>query len=311
MEPVARFRGALTGLAVGDALGTSVEFKHPGTFPRVNDITGGGPFGLKAGQWTDDTSMALCLAESLIERGQFDAKDQMRRYVLWWKQGHLSCTGSCFDIGLTIRSALETFLEIKKPYCGSTDPHTAGNGSLMRLAPVPMFFFRQPGDAVEYSAASSRTTHAAATAVDACRYFGGLIVGALQGIPKQDLLSPRFCPVDGGWTSHPLSKEIDEIAAGSFKRKEPPEIKGTGYVVRSLEAALWAFHRTSSFSEGALQAVNLGDDADTTGAIYGQLAGACYGYEGIPSSWRGKVAMSALLLNYAEQLYERAPQANT
>lgn len=294
----------MLGLAVGDALGTTVEFMRPGRFAPVTDIVGGGPFSLKPGQWTDDTSMALCLAESLIECGGFDAEDQMRRYVQWWKQGYLSCTGTCFDIGMATRSALQTFLETQEPYCGSRDPQTAGNGSLMRLAPVPLFFHRSPHEAIQYAGVSSRTTHAAPEAVDACRYAGGLIVGALQGADKRCLLAPRYSPVPDLWYRRPLAQAVDAIAAGSFSTREPPDIKGSGYVVRSLEAALWAFHRTSSFAEGALRVVNLGDDADTTGAIYGQLAGAYYGWEGIPSGWRSKVAMADRIIRYAERLYE-------
>ena len=131
-----RYRGALLGLAVGDALGTTLEFKAPGTFKPITDLVGGGPFGLKPGQWTDDTSMALCLAESLIEKRGFDPKDQMDRYCRWWKEGYLSSTGTCFDIGITVKTALAHYLRSGEPFAGSTDPFTAGNGSLMRLAPV-------------------------------------------------------------------------------------------------------------------------------------------------------------------------------
>jgi len=295
-----RFQGCLIGLAAGDALGTTVEFSRPGTFEPVKDIVGGGPFGLDAGQWTDDTSMALCLAESLVECGGFDARDQMERYVRWWREGHWSSTGHCFDIGGTVQAALAKFKQTGEPISGSSDPNTAGNGSLMRLGPVPLFFLDDPALAVKMSAESSRTTHGARTCVDACRYFGGLIVGAVQGIEKSTLLGDRFAPAPGIWKAGPLCPEIDEIACGSFKAKQPPEIKGTGYVVKSLEAALWAFHNSSDFEEGCLLAVNLGDDADTTGAIYGQIAGAYYGYSDIPESWRARIAraeeISALAL---------------
>ena len=137
-----RYRGALLGLAVGDALGTTLEFKAPGTFKPITDMVGGGPFGLEPGQWTDDTSMAFCLAESLIEKRGFDPKDQMDRYCRWWKEGYLSSTGTCFDIGITVRTALAHYLRSGEPFAGSTDPLTAGNGSLMRLAPVPLAFRR-------------------------------------------------------------------------------------------------------------------------------------------------------------------------
>ena len=156
-----RFRGALLGLATGDAVGTSLEFKSPGTFQPITDMIGGGPFGLKPGHWTDDTSMALCLAASLVECQGFDAHDQMRRYVRWWREGYMSSTGRCFDIGITTAEALKTFERTGNPFAGSTDPHKAGNGALMRLAPVPMFYANKPAEAIERSGESSRTTHGA------------------------------------------------------------------------------------------------------------------------------------------------------
>jgi ADP-ribosylglycohydrolase len=299
-----RYRGCLLGLAAGDALGTSLEFQAPGTFVLLQDIVGGGPFHLEPGQWTDDTSMALCLAESLIERQGFDAVDQLERYVRWYRHGHLSSNGRCFDIGGTVRAALNHFERTRDPHSGSTHPNSAGNGSLMRLAPVPMFYALRPEEAIEKSGESSRTTHGAAAAVDACRYFGGLLAGALNGASKEELLSELYSPAPGIWQARPLEPKIHEIACGSFQRKHPPEIEGSGYVVRALEAALWAFFRTNSFGEGCLQAVNLGQDADTTGAIYGQLAGAFYGEQAIPAGWRSKLALREKIEGFALELYE-------
>jgi len=300
--PVDHLRGCLLGLAVGDALGTTLEFTRPGSFTPLEDMVGGGPFGLQAGEWTDDTSMALCLAESLSIRQGFDPADQMKRYVRWWKHGHLSSNGTCFDIGLTVRNALLRFSETGEPYSGSTSPDTAGNGSLMRLAPIPMFFSHDPDKAIYYAADSSRTTHGAVEAVDACRYFAHLLLGAMHQVPKQQLLALGFTKLFATWDRAPLAPKIAEIAAGSFKRKNPPEIRGTGYVVASLEAALWAFHRSVDFRSGALLAVNLGEDADTTGAIYGQLAGAYYGEAGIPEAWRSKVSAIPVFNQVLDQL---------
>jgi ADP-ribosylglycohydrolase len=297
-----RYRGCLLGLAVADAVGTTLEFKPPGTFTPIDDMLGGGPFRLKPGEWTDDTSMALCLAESLIERQGFDPVDQLRRYLRWYRSGHLSSTGHCFDIGHTVRSALHQFEQTGEAYCGSTDPRTAGNGSIMRLAPLPMFYRQAPRDAIELSGQSSRTTHGAVAAVDGCRYLGALIVGALNGATRAELLAERYTPVPGYWPEQPLIAEIDEVAAGSFKQRQPPDIQGTGYVVKSLEAALWAFYHGQSFREGCLLAVNLGDDADTTGAVYGQLAGAFYGEQAIPETWRTQLAKHARIEAFADQL---------
>ncbi|MCK4547835.1 MAG: ADP-ribosylglycohydrolase family protein [Candidatus Eisenbacteria sp.] len=306
MDLIERYRGCLLGLATGDALGTTLEFKSPGSFQPIEDMVGGGPFRLKAGQWTDDTSMALCLAESLIERQGFDPVDQLERYVRWWTDGHLSSTGECFDIGGTVANALRRFRETGESNCGSTDPMSSGNGSIMRLAPIPMLFANQPDRAIEKSGESSRTTHGTQTCIDACRYFGGLIVGALSGASKEALLSERYSPASGYWEENPLVEDIDQIAAGSFKRKKPPGIRGTGYVVQSLEAALWAFHHGNSFREGCLKAVNLGDDADTTGAVYGQIAGAFYGEHGIPETWHAKLTLREKIESFAEQILDQS-----
>lgn len=302
------FSGALLGLAAGDALGTTLEFTSPGSFEPLSDIVGGGPFKLEPGQWTDDTSMALCLAESLVECGGFDARDQLERYVRWYRHGHWSCTGRCFDIGGTTATALQAFERGGDPLGGPTDPFSAGNGSIMRLAPVAMRFADDPARAVDHCALSSRTTHGAPEAVDACRYFGGLIVGALRGASKDELLSERYSPAEP-IADGELAQKIDEVARGSFKKLHPPQIKGSGYVVKSLEAALWAFYTTTDFRSGALAAVNLGDDADTTGAVYGQIAGAYYGAEAIPDTWRQKIAMRADIEALASALFEHTARA--
>lgn len=304
METIDRYLGCLLGLAAGDAVGVTLEFMAPGSFEPIDDMNGGGPFDLQAGQWTDDTSMALCLAESLVEKQGFDAADQMDRYLRWYQDGHLSSTGFCFDIGNTVRSALHHYQKTGDPFSGSSDPYSAGNGSIMRLAPVPMFYGYDTVDAIEQSGQSSRTTHGAATCLDACRYFGGLIAGALQGDDKDTLLSTRYAPVAGYWQAHPLlTVEINEVAGGSFKERQPPEIQGSGYVVKSLEAALWAFYHSRNFRDGCLLAANLGDDADTTAAVYGQLAGAYYGVGAIPAGWLGQLALRSTIEAMAEQLY--------
>jgi len=308
MSTVERYRGCLLGLAVGDALGAPFEGFPPGDGASFlcEEMMGGGPFELAPGEWTDDTSMALCLAESLIERRGFDPLDQLERYVRWMREGHLSSNGRCFDIGGTVHAALSRFLQTREPFCGSTDPMSAGNGSIMRLAPVPLFYANNPREAIERCGESSRTTHAADTAVDACRYLGALIVGAIHGASREELLSESFSPVPGYWKGKPLGGEVHEIACGSFRRRNPPDICGSGYVVKSLEAALWAFGHSNSFREGCLLAVSLGLDADTTGAVYSQLAGAFYGESAIPESWLQKLTQRPLIESFAERLFRLA-----
>ncbi len=297
-----RMRGALLGLAVGDAVGTTLEFKRPGSFEPINGLVGGGPFGLQPGQWTDDTSMALCLADSLLACGDLDPVDQMKRYIRWRDEGYRSSTGTCFDIGITVGAALSKFAQTGEPLAGSVDANTAGNGSLMRLAPVPLVYHRDAEKAVAQAALSSKTTHGATAAVDACRHASGLIVMALRGATKQELLARGAAPQGVDWKKQTLCPEIEAIAKGSYQSKQPPEIKGSGYVVASWEAALWAFFNSSTFEEGCLLAANLGDDADTTAAIYGQLAGAHYGESGIPRSWLNQLYLAEEIAQVAESL---------
>lgn len=329
-----RITGSMAGLAIGDALGASVEFRprqylveHP-----VRDMMGGGTWGLKEGQWTDDTSMALCLASSLINEKCFNPYDQLVRYKWWYKNGYLSSTGQCFDIGNATRSSLEEFCrrqkDLKRHFdCKSdyeldhlplhavqsvnfdvncSNRSVAGNGALMRLAPVPLIFYQTPQIAVEYSGQSARLTHGDDAAVDACRYYGALIVAAVRGESKENILNRQFYNNHRHWfDSIPLHKEVLDVAEGSFKKKGGYEdgIRGKGYIVLAMQAALWAFWNSETFEQGVLHAVNLGDDTDTTAAIYGQLAGAYYGYQNIPLKWRQKLYANQLINCIAEWIH--------
>ena len=271
-----RRRGCLLGLAVGDAVGTTLEFRPPGTFEPINDMAGGGPFDLPAGHWTDDTSMALCLAESIVETGRLDPADQMRRYVRWWREGHLSSTGRCFDIGNTVRAALARFERTGDPISGSTDERSAGNGSIMRLAPVPLALTgrRDRGDVVAACRESSRTTHGERRCLNACGALGGMLHDALTGRPKPEI----------------VGRDVTDAP------------RGTGFVVDSLAAATWAFATTDDYRACILAAANLGDDADTTAAVAGQLAGAFYGASGIPPDWLDRLHRRGEIADMADAL---------
>jgi ADP-ribosyl-[dinitrogen reductase] hydrolase len=303
-EKLNKCKGALLGLAIGDALGTTLEFRRPGTFTPITDIVGGGPFRLNAGEWTDDTSMALCLADSLIEKGEFDPLDQMEKYLKWYKHGYNSSNGVCFDIGNATRYSLNKFENTGKPYCGDTDRDQAGNGSIMRLAPIPIMYYNDVEKLNKFSALSSDTTHSSPQCLDACVFMSNIISGAILGLSKEELLSPNFSLIPNYWSESPLDWTIDEILKGSYKEKEPPKIYGSGYVVKTLEAVLWAFYHTNDFESGALKVVNLGDDADTTGVVYGQIAGAFYGLDGIPEKWLEKLHWRKEIEEKAEKLYK-------
>ncbi|RYC30311.1 ADP-ribosylglycohydrolase family protein [Lichenibacterium minor] len=292
---IERARGAMLGLAVGDALGSTLEFG-----PRIariadyhREMTGGGPFGLDPGQWTDDTAMAFALAKSLVLRNGFDPHDVMTRFVAWYRRGEYSCTGSCFDIGGTTRQALERFERTGDPFAGLPDEDTAGNGSLMRLAPVALFGLDDEVEAIRIAREQSRLTHAAPVCVDACGYFVQLLRLTILG--EEDPLKlalPR-------WSGHPEIMRAKTALWGGLERRQ---IRSGGYVVDTLQAALFSCANAPSFEYAVTLAVNLGGDADTVGAIAGALAGAKFGERGIPKqwleplAWRHKLGAMALSL---------------
>lgn len=289
--------GALLGLAVGDALGTTLEFKARDTYPRLTDMIGSGPFGLKPGQWTDDTAMAFALADSLIACGELDEHDLMQRFLSWYEQGTYSCTGTCFDIGITTRQALMRFKASGDPIAGSTDPNTAGNGSLMRLAPVAIRFHRDRAKLRDAAARQSRTTHTAPEAVDACVVYAEMLADAIEGRPVSAVLQGH----QGNWAG-----AVAKIAAGSWRGKPRHQIRASGYVAHSLEASLWSVARSNTFAEAVLVATNLGEDADTTAAITGQLAGAMFGAQEIPQAWQLRLAQRGSIEHLASRLESMA-----
>jgi ADP-ribosyl-[dinitrogen reductase] hydrolase len=291
--------GAFLGLAVGDAVGTTLEFRARDSYPPLEDMGGGGPFGLKAGEWTDDTAMALALADSLAQCRSFDAIDLMTRFVSWRDEGTYSCTRRCFDIGLTVSQALRRWEQTGDPIAGSLDPNAAGNGSLMRLAPVALRYWSDRDELRRVAAEQSRTTHGAAEAVSACVAFAETLAEAIEGQPRSNVLRNRYGPIAGA---------VGTIMAGSWRGKPRDKIQSSGYVAHSLEGALWSVARTTDFRSAVLTAANLGGDADTTAAIAGQLAGALYGLSGIPSEWLERLAWRHRLEATGRQLLQHASE---
>lgn len=290
-----RVVGALLGLAVGDAVGTTLEFQRRDSYPPLTDMIGGGPFRLEPGVWTDDTSMALALADSLAEYGQLDPTDLMERFVSWWRKGAYSATGTCFDIGITTSAALSKYERTGDPFAGSTDPMTAGNGSLMRLAPVAIWGVGAGLPAMRKAARQqSATTHGAPACLDACEGFAMILHAAIGGASFEEAFGAAGV-VDAG-------EPIGTILAGSWWGKQRAAIRSSGYVAHSLEAALWCVGETEAFRDAILLAANLGEDADTTAAITGQLAGALYGASGIPADWRQRVAWGSKIETMATAL---------
>jgi ADP-ribosyl-[dinitrogen reductase] hydrolase len=284
---------SLLGLAIGDAVGATVEFLPRGRFKPLTDMVGGGKFAVEKGQWTDDTSMTLCLAESLIACQGFDANDKMQRYCRWIYDGHNSSKPYAFGVGKTILNALFRYNKTGDPYSGRIESKYSGNGSLMRIAPIAIYYANQPELAWEYAALSSKTTHASPECIQSCQYFTHLLIQAFYCVEKQHLFDI---------THLPELECLTHILKGEFKYKKIDEIKGSGYVIESLEAALWSFWHTDNFKDAILTAANLGDDADTTAAICGQLAGAYYGYDAIPQAWLDVLYRKEDIQNIAIQL---------
>ncbi|EZG43727.1 ADP-ribosylglycohydrolase [Gregarina niphandrodes] len=342
---MARYVGCFLGLAVGDALGAPNEFRsQPVTITGMN---GRGRNQTRRGEWTDDTSMALCLAHSLLKTHGLDPRDVLEHFLDWFQLGHFTTAGRAWGVGRTVRAALQRFAVTLNPYdCGPDAPSAAGNGSIMRLAPVSLFFAQPRGwlyrdrdttdslttdslttdslttdslttdshsalvaeldRVVVAAAASSKTTHRAREAVDGARYLAALLWGCLRGCPKEQLLS--IFPSEFFWSrpGNNLAPRILAVARGSFRDKAVHELQTSGYVVHTLEAALWAFAHSDSFAEGALLAVNLGGDSDTIGAVYGQIAGAHYGEPSIPYEWVHALQFHTEFYLYAQDLLHAA-----
>ena len=275
---LSRARGALVGLAVGDALGTTNEFQPAGSFEPITDMVGGGVFDLEPGQWTDDTSMALCLADSLLAQGRYDSFDVMERYDRWRKDGYRSSTGTCFDIGNQVMRSLWDFEVNQRVPRTAQRTTSAGNGAIMRLAPVVIagFEHREIREIVATAGLSARETHYSVEAEAATEVFAALLGWAPEHI------------INVGWAS--TGPAFDEMAARVIST-DPAERAAwekdtSGYIVHGLRLAVHGLLDFGSFDEAVLAIANMGGDADTNAAIYGQLGGAHFGVEAIPASWR-------------------------
>ena len=285
-----RALGALLGLAVGDAVGAAIEFSPKPQFAVLDDMAQGGPHRLARGQWTDDTAMALALADSLALAPGLDPADLMRRFLDWRDTGAYSCTGTCFDVGNATSAALERFRRTGDPLAGSDDPDASGNGALMRLVPVAVRHWRDREALQAVAAVQTRTTHGSPATLAASAVFADLLADAIAGTSLPEVLASTAAErIESGWRG--LHRD---------------GIEGSGWVVQSLQAAVWAVSRTSDFRSAVLLAANLGNDADTTAAIAGQLAGAIYGAAGIPPEWLEALAWRERLERAATSLFDAA-----
>ena len=272
-----RFVGALLGLAVGDAVGAATQFRRPGSFTPVGDLIGGGPFALPRGAWSDDTAMALCLADSLLAYDGFDARDQVERYKRWQREGYLSATGQCLGITVSTARALAMAQWRRQLFSGSHVPHQLDPEPLSRVAPVVMFFFAVEEEAVQLASDAARTTCQAPAVLAACRDLASALFQALSGQPKARILA-----------------SVSAVPAR-------PRI---GSVTEALAIALEAFGATDNFRDAVLHAANHGGNSDVAAAACGQLAGALYGASSIPAPWRECLLQRDLIESYADQLLQ-------
>lgn len=284
-----RILGALIGLAVGDALGAPVEFKDRGSFTLISEMMAGGYFRLPAGAWTDDTAMALCLTDSLLHKADLDPEDLLDRFLRWVDNSENTSTGRCIGIGQNTFVTLGNYRRTRNTLAPPVKGRSDGNGSLMRVAPVACRHWSNRTEARRIARAQSYTTHASELAAAACEAMTSLQCDLMSGRSLNEAL---ISIADRSWPD-----AIAEVLHGSWKVKSTETIRSSGYVVETLEAALWAVETTSTFEDALVRAVNLGHDADTVGAVTGQLAGALYGVDAIPMRWRGRL----LKLDYIEQ----------
>ena len=281
-----RFQGALLGLAAGDAVAAATQYGRPGRFSPVGDLLGGGPFDLPRGGWSDDTAMALCLAESLLACEGFDARDQVARYRRWQQEGYLSCTGQCVGITAGTARALAVAQWRQQPFSGSHDPDALDPEALSRVAPVTMYFFAQPAEATERAAEAARTTCQAPAVLTACRALAQALHAALSGEPRPVILAQAQSALDAAL--HPIPASGGNTAPAA------------------LAAALEAFAGTRNFRDAVLSAANLGGNSDVVAAACGALAGAHYTSSAIPTLWRNSLIKKQLIESSADRLLAHA-----
>lgn len=292
--------GALLGLAVGDALGAAAEGMARGSYPRMTEFRASASHGLAPGEWTDDTAMALCLAESLLACGELDRHDLMRRFLRWYRTGENACRGHAIGIGENTRATLETYERTGAFAEGSDRAGGVGNGCIMRLAPVAIRYRSDAGAARETAILQARTTHCAEEAAEAAGLMAVLMTLALRRGDRSaisDALSQTRNP------------RIQAIAAGEYRHMPRERISSAARAADTLEAALWCLHRAASFEEAVVEAVNLGGDTDTIGATTGQIAGAIFGASAIPARWVASLRAADRIAALASALHHAADAA--
>lgn len=289
-----RMFGGLWGAVVGDALGVPVEFKGRDVRKKdpVTGMLGYGTFGLPPGSWSDDSSLMLCTAESLLDG--FDTGRMGDLFVRWFTTGLWTPHGQAFDVGHGTRQAISAIESgIPAEQAGGTQEGNNGNGSLMRILPVALYCEGMAEeDILLHAHRASSITHGHPRAMMACGIYCLMTGALLRGLSPSDAYLNTMDNVKNLYRRRPFSKELshfDRLLAGNIGALPEDAIESDGYVLHTLEAAVWCLVTTGSYREAVLAAVNLGLDTDTTAIVTGGLAGICYGIKAIPREWRDQI----------------------
>lgn len=302
-------KGMLLGLATADALGVPVEFDYRGSLKEdpVVDMRSGGSWGQEAGTWSDDTSLTIAAMESISRLKKIDYNDVMANFLKWYERDAFTATGNRFDIGNTTRSAIVRFSrKILPPIkCGATEENSNGNGSLMRILPATFYLYAKSNgqlsaDALETIHEFSALTHGHIISKMACGIYSLIAAQILNGKNLSDAFSIGMTEAQNFYGTNAAFKHFSRLCDEKFAALPENKISSSGYVVDTLEAALWCLLNTDNYKSLALKAVNLGGDTDTTGAVAGGLAGIYYGAESIPAEWLTTLKRRTYLEKIAE-----------
>lgn len=289
-----KLSGALLGLTVADALGVPVEFRSRTVLDAdpVTEMRGYGTYNQPPGTWSDDSTMTWCTVESLTLRQTCDTEDMAERFVRWMMSGYMTPYDELFDIGNATREALERYRTeaVWAKFAGLTREQSNGNGSLMRI--LPMAFYTRDMEVDERDrlvAEVSSITHRHPRSILACLIYVEIALRLLDGLSAAEAYRAGIAAIDQRYAEHEERSAFERVLNGGLANLRREEIRSSGYVVDTLEAALWCLLTTGSYREAALKAVNLGEDTDTTGAVVGGLAGILYGEAGIPEEWLSQI----------------------
>jgi len=301
-------KSALFGVAVGDALGVPVEFESREDISRnpVTQMTGYGTYDLPPGTWSDDSSLTFCLAEVLTKK--YDIRSIGQSFVKWYREGFWTALGEVFDVGNTTRKAIDRIERgMQAERAGCTDEASNGSGSLMRILPLIFYMHHKPlNERFEITRQVSSVTHGHIRSVISCFYYLEFARQIYEGKDKYEIYSDMQTVISGHLSALLIDPSevlvFDRLLKDDIYLLTEETIQSDGYVIHTLEAAVWCLLNTGSYSEAVLRAVNMGFDTDTTAAVTGGLAGILYGYDGIPQEWTAQLARRDEIENLAERL---------